>query len=61
MAGAAYGPNFHDMTSGTNGNCGTRCTASTGQDYVTGLGSPQANNIISAKNLPLRGTRFFQA
>jgi len=39
-------PNFHDITSGTNGTCGTLCTAVAGYDYVTGLGSPQANNII---------------
>jgi hypothetical protein len=39
---------FHDITSGTNGTCGTLCTAVAGYDYVTGLGSPQANNIIPA-------------
>ncbi len=51
--GSAYSSNFHDITSGTNGNCGTLCTASSGYDYVTGLGSPQANSIISAlANLP---------
>ena len=33
---------------GTNGSCGTLCTAVTGYDYVTGLGSPQANNVIPA-------------
>ena len=47
-SGSAYGANFHDITSGTNGNCGTLCTASSGYDYVTGLGSPQANNVIPA-------------
>ncbi len=52
-AGTAYGSNFHDITSGTNGSCGTLCTASSGYDYVTGLGSPKANNIIQAlANLP---------
>ena len=45
---AAQSPNFHDITSGTNGTCGTLCTAVAGYDYVTGLGSPQANNIITA-------------
>jgi subtilase family serine protease len=40
--------NFHDITSGTNGTCGTLCTAVAGYDYVTGLGSPQANNIIQS-------------
>jgi subtilase family serine protease len=45
---ASYSTNLHDITSGTNGSCGTLCTATTGYDYVTGLGSPQANNIITA-------------
>ena len=47
-AASVYSSNFHDITSGSNGSCGTLCTASTGYDYVTGLGSPQANNIIPA-------------
>jgi subtilase family serine protease len=45
---ANYSANVHDITSGTNGTCGTLCTAATGYDYVTGLGSPQANNLITA-------------
>ena len=50
---SAYSSNFHDITSGTNGNCGTLCTAASGYDYVTGLGSPKANNVIPALvNLP---------
>jgi subtilase family serine protease len=48
VATATFSSNFHDITSGTNGSCGTLCTAVSGYDYVTGLGSPQANNIISA-------------
>ncbi len=39
---------FHDMTSGTNGSCGALCTAGPGYDFVTGLGSPMANEIIPA-------------
>jgi len=31
---------LRDITSGTNGACGFYCTAITGYDYVTGLGSP---------------------
>jgi subtilase family serine protease len=31
---------LRDITSGTNGSCGTDCTAGTGYDLVTGLGSP---------------------
>jgi subtilase family serine protease len=39
---------YHDITSGKNGSCGAQCTATTGYDYVTGLGSPQANLLIPA-------------
>lgn len=35
-----YQTNLRDITSGTNGTCGTDCTAGTGYDLVTGLGSP---------------------
>src|SRR6266568_4312560 len=44
--GSTYSSNFRDITSGTNGSCGTLCTASTGYDFVTGLGSPLANNLV---------------
>ena len=47
-SGANFSLNFHDIVSGTNGSCGTLCTAVKGYDYVTGLGSPQAKNIIPA-------------
>jgi len=39
---------YHDITSGTNGSCGTLCKAVTGYDYVTGVGSPQANLLVPA-------------
>ncbi len=35
-----YTTHLRDITSGTNGSCGTDCTAGTGYDLVTGLGSP---------------------
>jgi subtilase family serine protease len=35
-----FSTNLRDVTSGTNGSCGTDCTAGTGYDLVTGLGSP---------------------
>ncbi|WP_179404382.1 S53 family peptidase [Burkholderia guangdongensis] len=44
----AYGSDYHDVTTGTNGICGTICTASGGYDYVTGLGSPQALHVVQA-------------
>lgn len=31
---------FHDIVSGSNGNCGYVCSARAHYDYVTGLGSP---------------------
>ena len=47
-----YTSNYHDITSGSNGNCGSACTAGPGYDEVTGLGSPQANNLISSLSAP---------
>ncbi len=38
--GGGYSTNLRDITSGTNGSCGTDCTAGGGYDLVTGLGSP---------------------
>ncbi len=46
IASTAYATNFRDITSGSNGGCGSVCTAGTGYDFVTGLGSPLANNLI---------------
>lgn len=43
----APGSYYHDITSGKNGSCGAVCTAGPGYDFVTGLGSPQANLIIT--------------
>ncbi len=36
-----YSTNFHDITSGSNGN-----PALPGYDLVTGIGTPQANNLV---------------
>ena len=49
-AGAAYASNYHDIFAGnnTNGQCGPLCSASKGYDFVTGLGSPNAANLINA-------------
>lgn len=41
-----YLANYHDITSGSNGNCGALCNAAPGYDEVTGLGSPQVNNLV---------------
>ena len=38
--GVGYTTNLRDIVSGINGNCGTDCSAGTGYDLVTGLGSP---------------------
>ncbi len=50
LYGAATGTylslNFRNIASGNNGACGSLCTAGAGYDFVTGLGSPLANNLI---------------
>jgi subtilase family serine protease len=48
LAKTAINTDFRAVTQGTNGACGTLCTASTGYDYVTGLGTPQAIVLINA-------------
>lgn len=47
VAKTAYG-DYHDITTGSNGSCGTVCNAAGGYDYVTGLGSPSANWLVPA-------------
>jgi len=39
---------FHDITQGSNGRCGAECTAGPGYDFVTGLGSPMAPQVVDA-------------
>ncbi|MGC9948633.1 MAG: S53 family peptidase [Bryobacteraceae bacterium] len=39
---------FHDITKGANGKCGTECEAGPGYDFVTGLGSPMAPQVVDA-------------
>jgi subtilase family serine protease len=48
LAKSDMATNFHAVTQGTNGNCGTVCDAMAGYDYITGLGTPQAKKIVSA-------------
>ena len=43
-----YLTDFHDITSGDNGNCGSECDAGPGYDLVTGIGTYQANNLAPA-------------
>jgi subtilase family serine protease len=38
---------LHDITTGTNGTCGYYCTARSGFDYVSGVGSPQAGDLMN--------------
>jgi subtilase family serine protease len=38
---------YHDIVSGSNGNCGAQCQAGPGYDFVTGLGSPIGDTVIS--------------
>jgi len=48
LAKTGMASNFHAVTKGENGNCGTICDAFSGYDYITGLGTPQVNPLISA-------------
>jgi subtilase family serine protease len=48
LAKANLATDFHAVTQGTNGTCGALCTASSGYDFVTGLGTPQAKVLITA-------------
>ncbi|HDR8926314.1 TPA: S53 family peptidase [Burkholderia vietnamiensis] len=45
---SAYGSDYHDVTIGSNGSCGSICNAAGGYDYVTGLGSPVAPSLVQA-------------
>ena len=42
----AQSASFNDIGNGKNGSCGTGCNAKPGYDYVTGLGTPNANILI---------------
>ncbi|GGR18059.1 hypothetical protein GCM10008957_33540 [Deinococcus ruber] len=44
---SVYTSNYTDITSGTNGTCGSVCTAAVGYDFATGVGSPKAASLIS--------------
>jgi subtilase family serine protease len=37
---------YRDIVSGSNGPCGSLCTAGPGYDFVTGLGSPLAGLLV---------------
>lgn len=39
---------YHDIASGTNGSCGAQCTAVTGYDFVTGVGTPKSRLLLPA-------------
>ena len=43
-----YLTDLHDITMGSNGNCGSQCNAGPDYDLVTGIGTYQANNLYSA-------------
>jgi subtilase family serine protease len=45
-SGAAYATNYKDISGGSNGTCGSLCVAGSGYDFVTGLGSPKAGNLV---------------
>ena len=39
---------LNDITQGSNGRCGAECQAGPGYDFVTGLGSPKAVQVVDA-------------
>ena len=43
-----YSNDFHDITMGSNGNCGSQCNAGPGYDVVTGIGTYRANILVNA-------------
>jgi subtilase family serine protease len=46
-AAIAYSSDYNDVKTGSNGTCGIVCSANSGYDFVTGLGSPQAGYLIN--------------
>lgn len=42
-----YLENFNDVSSGANGDCQNICSADTGYDFVTGLGSPELGSLVN--------------
>jgi subtilase family serine protease len=48
LAQTAPTTDYHAVTQGTNGTCGTVCDAGAGYDYVTGLGTPRAPAMVAA-------------
>jgi len=48
IAKSALTADFNAVTLGTNGPCGTLCTAGAGYDYITGLGTPEVRALIAA-------------
>ena len=47
-ASAINAANYLDIISGTNGTCGTTCTAAPGYDLTTGVGSPKVSALVTA-------------
>jgi subtilase family serine protease len=43
-----YLNDFHDIVNGTNGTCGSQCTAAANYDLVTGIGTYKANVLYPA-------------
>jgi len=43
-----YSTDYHDITTGSNGSCGSQCNAGPGYDLVTGIGTYQANHLVNA-------------
>ena len=42
-----YLTDFHDITTGSNGTCGSQCNAGPGFDLLTGIGTYQADQLVT--------------
>jgi subtilase family serine protease len=48
LAKTGLNSEFRAVTQGSNGTCGKMCTAGSGYDYITGLGTPRVSALITA-------------
>jgi len=48
LAKTGLNSEFRAVTQGSNGTCGKMCTAGSGYDYITGLGTPRVSALVTA-------------
>lgn len=47
IAKQKYVLTFHEIVKGSNGSCGYFCNAQAGYNYVTGIGTPKVQNLVT--------------